>query len=261
MKFFRLFLVSFFLMMSPSHGLLAKDVTMAFGEKIPPFCFPETNSGIEIEVIGESLAYKGHVLKPKYYPFGRITLAFKSGKVDAAMTDLGEDMTKLGAFYGDSAVVYDNVFITLKDRKIVINKPEDLKGLSVFAFQGALKRYPSWLKSVELAGKYQEFHDQKLQVGVLLNRRYDVVLSDRSIFKYHMLQYYKEKEVLPKEMQEHAFVKLNLDDYRPVFRSKEIRDDFNLGLTNLKKSGRFKNIYDKYLKDPKAAPGIVLACL
>ena len=248
-------------MIVTSHGSSARDVSMAFGEKIPPFCFPETNSGIELEVIGESLAFKGHVLKPKYYPFGRIALAFKSGKVDAAMTDLGEDMTKIGAFYGDSAVVYDNVFITLKNRNIVIKKPEDLKELSVFAFQGALKRYPTWLKAVEQAGNYHEFHDQQLQVGVLLNKRYDVVLSDRSIFKYHMLQYLREKKNFPKEIQEHTFVKLNLNDYRPVFKSKEIRDDFNLGLANLKKSGRFKSIYDKYLKDSKVGPELVLACL
>lgn len=233
---------------------------MAFGEKIPPFCFPETNSGIEIEVIGEALAHKGHKLIPKYYPFGRIVLAFKSGKVNAAMTDLGEDLTSGGAFYGDTAVVYDNVFITLKERNIVIKKPEDLKGLSVLAFQGALKRYPTWLKAVEQAGKYHEFHDQKLQVRVLLNKHYDVVLSDRLIFKYNMLQYAKEQKAIPKEMQEHAFVKLNLNDYRPVFKSKDIRDDFNLGLKKLKKTGRYKAIYDKYLKDYKINPELVLAC-
>ena len=43
----------------------ADDIAMAFGERIPPFCFPETNSGIEIEVIGAALAFKGHVLKPQ----------------------------------------------------------------------------------------------------------------------------------------------------------------------------------------------------
>lgn len=76
-----------------------------------------------------------------------------------------------------------------------------------------------------------------------------------------MLQHYREKKILPKQMQEHAFVKLNLDDYRPVFKSKAIRDDFNLGLASLKKSGRYKSIYDKYLKDYKVGTGLVLACL
>lgn len=247
-------------MVSVSQLLFAKEVSMAFGEKIPPFCFPETNSGIEIEVIGESLAFKGHTLKPVYYPFGRIAVAFRTGKVDAAMTDLGEDMTKHGGYYGDPAVIYDNVFITLKERNIVIKKPEDLKGLSVFAFQGALKRYPLWLENVNKAGQYYESHDQKLQVSVLLNKRYDVVLSDKSIFKYHMLQHYNENKTARREIKEHSFVKLNLDDYRPVFNSKVVRDDFNLGLANLKKTGRYKAIYDKYLKDNKTMTSFVLAC-
>ncbi|MFN3303467.1 MAG: hypothetical protein ACK44A_07075 [Roseateles sp.] len=31
-------------------------VRMAFGNYIPPFCFPETDSGIEVEVYREALA-------------------------------------------------------------------------------------------------------------------------------------------------------------------------------------------------------------
>ncbi len=38
-------------------------------------------------------------------------------------------------------------------------------------------------------------------------------------------------------------------NYRPVFRSKKIRNDFNLGLAWLKKSGRYNEIYDKYLSN------------
>jgi polar amino acid transport system substrate-binding protein len=36
-------------------------------------------------------------------------------------------------------------------------------------------------------------------------------------------------------------------NYRPVFRDKKIRDDFNLGLKYLKESGEFQKIYDEYL--------------
>ena len=38
---------------------MAEDVVMAFGEKIPPFCFPESDSGIELEVIGQALEVFG----------------------------------------------------------------------------------------------------------------------------------------------------------------------------------------------------------
>ncbi|MET3131180.1 polar amino acid transport system substrate-binding protein [Oxalobacteraceae bacterium GrIS 1.11] len=227
----------------------AVEVSMAFGEKIPPFCFPETNSGIEIEVMREALAYRGHVLKPLYFPFARIPIAFKAGDVDAAMTDLGEDMAKWGAFYGDPAVFYDNVFISLKERNLLIKKPADLRGLSVISFAGAAKRYPAWLDEVKRTGHYFEQNDQTLQVLTLDRGRYDLVLSDRNIFKYFTLQLKLNRSFHPKPVIEHSFVTFNPADYRPIFRDKKIRDDFNAGLKSLKDSGRFNAIYQKYLGD------------
>lgn len=225
----------------------AAEVVMAFGEKIPPFCFPETDSGIEIEVMREALAYRGHVLKPRYFSFARIPVAFKSAEVDAAMTDLGEDMAAWGAHYGNPAVFYDNVFISLKERRLVIAKPEDLNGLSVISFVGAAKRYPEWLGAVKKAGRYFEQNDQALQVLTLDRGRYDVVLSDRNIFKYFTLQLKLNKSFKPRPVVEQSFVKVNPMDYRPVFRDSAIRDDFNAGLKQLKDSGRFQAIYHKYL--------------
>jgi polar amino acid transport system substrate-binding protein len=225
------------------------EVRMAFGEKIPPFCFPETDSGIELEVLGAALAYRGHHLVPKYFPFARIPLEFERGAVDAAMTDLGVDLTPFGAHYGNPAVFYDNVFISLKERGLVIRKPEDLKGLTVISFQGAAKRYPDWLGPVKKDGRYFEQNDQELQVLTLDRGRYDVVLSDRNIFRYFTLKLKKEKGFAPKETEEHRFVKFNPMDYRPVFRDARVRDDFNAGLAHLKETGRFQAIYDKYLKE------------
>lgn len=227
----------------------AEEVSMAFGEKIPPFCFPETNSGIEIEVIAEALAAGGHRLKPIYFPFARVPVAFKSGEVDAAMTDLGEDLRSYGGYYGDPAVFYNNVLISLRTRALKINRPEDLKGLTVVAFQGADKRYPEWLNSVRQAGLYRELNDQSLQVLTLFEGRYDVVLSDRSIFRYFVLKLARERGIKPQPIDEHVFTELRPEDYRPVFRSLKVRDDFNAGLAKLKRSGRYKAIHDKYLKE------------
>lgn len=223
-------------------------VVMAFGEKIAPYCFPETNSGIELEVIGEALAVRGHVLKPVYVPLARVPFEFKYKKVDAAMTDLGEDMRPFGGFYGDPAVVYDNVLITLKHRNLHIHQPEDLDGLSVLSFQGAVKRYPVWLNAVNQRGQYFEQANQELQVLTLDKQRYDVVLSDRYIYRYHANQVERETGKPLQAITEHNFTKVNPNDYRPVFHDKTIRDDFNHGLQQIKKNGHFKAIYDKYLQ-------------
>lgn len=230
---------------APGH---TADVVMAFGEKIPPFCFPESDSGIELEIIGEALAFKGHQLKPRYYPLARVPLTFRQGEVDAAMTDLGQDLSEIGAHYGNPAVIYQNVFVTLKGRKLSIKRPEDLKGLSVVAFQGAAKRYPEWLAASEQAGLYFEQNNQELQVLGLNKARYDVVLSDRSIFRYFELLLERTTLFKAKSVELHNFTTVDPDDYRPVFRDQQIRDDFNAGLEHLKATGRYQQIYDHYLQ-------------
>lgn len=224
----------------------AEDVVMAFGEKIPPFCFPESDSGIELEVIGEALAFKGHKLLPRYYPLARVPLEFKMGHVEAAMTDLG--VGAQGGYFGDPAVLYDNLFITLSQRALKIRKPADLDGLVVVAFPGALKRYPKWLTAVDQAHHYFEQNNQELQVSGLNKGRFDVVLSDKNIFHYFELQLARTSLFKPKAVDMQAFTKADPNDYRPVFRSEKIRDDFNLGLAQLKTSGRYQAIYDSYLK-------------
>ena len=234
--------------------IFADVVEMAFGESIPPFSFPETNTGIEIEVISEALAFHNHTLIPVYYPLARIPIAFTYKQVDAAMTDLGQDMHKLDAHYGNSAVVYNNVFISLKKNNFTISKPEDLEGLSVISFQGAIKRYPLWLEPVKRVDKYFEQNNQLLQVLTLDREHYDVVLSDLSIYKYFALQAEFKSGKKMREVQFHRFVELDLDDYRPVFWNETIRDNFNEGLIHLKTTGRYQEIYDKYLKPIKKKP-------
>ena len=222
---------------------------MAFGDRTPPYSIPETNTGIEIEVISEALAYRGHALKPVYLPLSRIPIAFKSHIVDAAMTDLGEDLRPYGGFYGGSAVVYDNVFITLANRGLKITKPADLEGLSVISFVGGAKRYPKWLEQVVKQGRYFEQNNQAVQVLTLELGRYDVVLSDRHTFNYFAAQQ-QAKQTKPLQPRvEHNFEAINPENYRPVFLTRELRDDFNEGLKRLKASGRLQAICDHYLKE------------
>jgi polar amino acid transport system substrate-binding protein len=78
--------------------------------------------------------------------------------------------------------------------------------------------------------------------------RYDVVLSDRYIFRYFSKQLELMNTLEIAEIVEHKLIIEDLDDYRPVFRNKKIRDDFNLGLKKLKKSGEFQKIYEKYIE-------------
>ncbi|WP_259394844.1 ABC transporter substrate-binding protein [Shewanella sp. SR44-3] len=231
----------------------ADELNMAFGESIPPFSFPDSHSGIEIEIISAALAVHGHSINPSYLPLARVPFGFKQGEFDAAMTDLGQDMQALGAYYGDPAVLYDNVFISLAERKLEIKAPEDLQGLSIVSFQGAYKRYPEWLMTGKLNGLYTENFRQENQVLLLERGHFDLALSDINIFKYHQIQVHQNLGTPLKTVKFHHFVRLDPNDYRPVFWKKNIRDDFNDGLKKIKKTGEYQAIYDRYLIAPMTA--------
>ncbi|NQZ89141.1 MAG: ABC transporter substrate-binding protein [Colwellia sp.] len=226
----------------------AKEVLMAFSQEIPPYIFQKHNKGIEIDIISAALAYKGHTLKPLYFPLGRIPIAFTNKLVDAAMGDMGVNLKTSGGFYADPAVIYNNVFITLKSKNISIEKPSDLDLFKVVSFQGAEKRYPNWLKKVKEEKRFYGISDQVTQVKLLHFGRYDVVLSDRYIFKYFVKQMMLVNTLEVSDVDEHTFTTVNPDDYRPVFRDKKVRDDFNLGLKKIKETGKFQKIYKKYME-------------
>ena len=111
----------------------------------------------------------------------------------------------VGACVAQAAEVYDNVFISPQERHLSIRKPQDLKGLTVISFPGAAKRYPQWLAAVKADGHYFEQNNQTLQVLALDKGRYDVVLSDRNIFRYFTLQLVLEKGL---QTQAHGAAKL-----------------------------------------------------
>jgi polar amino acid transport system substrate-binding protein len=226
---------------------------MAFGQSIPPFSFPDSDSGIEIEIMTAALAVHGHKLIPSYMPLARVPFVFKQGKVDAAMTDLGQDMQALGAFYGEPAVLYNNVFISLAERNLTIETPEDIAGLSIVSFQGAYKRYPKWLMPAKNDDLYAENFKQEKQVLLLERKHFDLVLSDINIFKYHQIQNQQALGKAFKPVKFHHFTTVIPNDYRPVFWKEAIRNDFNDGLANIKQSGLYQAIYDNYLIAPMPA--------
>lgn len=215
MRYINLFILFIFLL-----PVYSKEIKMSFGSKIPPYVLPEDDTGIELDIIRAALAYKGHTLKPMYFQLYKVPIVLKENLVDAAMTDLGMDLSSHG-YYANPAVVYNNVFITLKKNNYQIDTPEDLSSLILTSFQGAVKRYPKWLEPVKAKYNYFEQNNQSLQVLVLHKQRVDVILSDINIYKYNVLKLQKEKGFIPQEVKYHYFTKINLKNYRPVFKDKK----------------------------------------
>ena len=222
------------------------EVTMAFGISLPPYVIAVNNSGMEMDIIRESLKFRGHTLKPEYVPLARVPLRFINKKSEAVHRDGGRDLSSERGYYADISITYQDVMITLKEKGIKIGKPEDITGLHVIAFQGAVNQYPKWLEPVRKAGNYYEINEQLLQVKTLHKGRYDVVVADKNIMTYFTNIVRKEGNIpiLPTEI--HYFSEPY--DQIPVFRNPKIRDDFNAGLKNLHETGMYQKIIDTYLK-------------
>ena len=226
------------------------EVVVGFGNRLPPYVFPEQQTGMIVEIFREALASQGYRLKPVFLPLKREAMLFDEHKIDAAMLDFYVDMTKPGNVYGAPAFVYHNVLITLANRHLKIERPADLQNLSVLAFQGALGLYPEWLRQVNAAGRYQETNNQALQVLTLGDGGVDVVLSDRVIFDYFRRQAQSKHGSHGEVFEEHDLIANRPDLYRTVFHDEKVRDAYNAGLTILMKSQRYDQIVKSFMERP-----------
>lgn len=246
-----------FLSMSVGLGLLAAsfgsigqmaqadEIKMTFSGTTPPYTFPETKGGIEVDIIREALAIHGHTLTPIFVPAKRILFDFKLGKVDAASKDHAQDVGDLEIFYGDVYVQFHDVIFSIADRDLVISKPKDLEDLRIVAFQTAPDHYPDWLDGVKDSVNYSETADQTLQVKMLHRGRTDVIIADQTIISYLTKKVSTETgmEIKPTKITNFA----DPWGYKPLFRSAELRDQFNDGLAQIIASGEHQAIIDRYL--------------
>lgn len=222
----------------------SETIKVAVGLALPPYVLSETNDGIELDIVKEALIRKGHKIDIQYLPFARVVASMKSGDVDAAMTIL-ESSGIDNAFYSDSHITYQNVVVSLTSKKLKINSIKDLADKDVLAFQNA-KLYlgEDFKNMMDKNNKYREIAQQESQVAMLFIDRCDVNVIDINIFKYYKDKTNKANTSLPIVFHE-IFPQT---DYKMAFKSKKIRDDFNLGLAELKKDGTYNKIVKKYIK-------------
>lgn len=227
-------------------GVQAEEITMTFGDSTPPYAFSETGKGLEVDIVREALAHRGHDLVPNFVPAARVERQFKQGLVDAASKDPGMTLEGPDAYYADVSVEFYDVLIKLAERDLTIETPADLDGLKVMAFQNAWKFFPDWLAQVREDGRYSQTSDQSEQVRALASGLVDVVVADRNIFNYHARKWAQDSgEVLPPMTMSEFKPPLRV---RPVFRDATIRDDFNAGLAHLKQTGRYDALVATYLE-------------
>jgi polar amino acid transport system substrate-binding protein len=224
---------------------LAKEIKVAVGLALPPYVISSENKGMELDIIKETLAMNGHTVKPVYLPFARVPWSLKEGKVDAAMT-INESSGIDNVFYSDNHIIYQNVAVSLAKNNFTIDTVKDLTDRSVLAFQSATLYLGDDFKNMASNNKrYKEEPRQDIQITMVYNERTEAVVMDLNIFKY-----YKAKESradVSQQVKIHTIFSPSL--YKVGFRSKKLRDDFNVSLKELIVSGKHKEIIKRYVSD------------
>lgn len=226
-----------FSLMLTSLKAYCDEVVMIFGKSLAPYIIEENNSGVELSIIKEALALEGHELVPVYTQLDRVAFMFDQNKVDAAHRYIKKVKDKSRFFYGNVTLEYHDVFFTLHERNIAIESPSDLKGFTLLSFQDAKNHYPRWLPE---GYKHNQTSTQINQIKLLQLGLVDIVLSDKNIFSYNSELYRLSSGEVLKGMRMHIFT--SPYKYNPIFKSREIALDFNIGLEKLKKSGRYTEI-------------------
>lgn len=223
-------------------GASAKDITMAIGLALPPYNLPDTNSGMEFEIVKEALALKGHNLTPKYVPFGRVRVEVENRSVDGAFPI--NEQSGLEVFYSDEHITYENVVITLEKNHLTIATVEDLQSRSVAAFQDAtIYLGETYAAMAKANAQYKEIPNQELQINLLYAGRVETVVSDINIFYY-----YRQRVTQVDTTQPIVIHRIfPPTPYKVAFRDETVRNDFNAGLQQLRESGRYDAIIKQYI--------------
>lgn len=243
--------VSAVLALSAVTTVQAKEVHMIFGLALPPYVIQESNSGFEIDIIRAALAVKGHTLKPTYASFLVVPKMLKEKQADAAQRGNPDLKESDGFYYGsEPTVIYQDNAITLKKNNLKIDSLAELQGKSIVSFQGATQFLgPEFAAAVKGNPNYQESSNERRKLQMLYANSAQVYTGDVNIFKYYRTSVKNDVDTT-QEVVYHKVFPTNTDVTRnAVFLDKQVRDDFNAGLKQLKSSGQYQQIIKKYVTD------------
>ena len=222
---------------------MAKELNIAIGLSLPPYVFPDTDTGMELDVVQIIFEKLGYSVTPVYVPYARVLTHLKSNKVQGAMT-INESSGVKDVFYTDSHITYQNVAVSLTSNNFEINNIKELDQYTVLAFQNATKYLGNdFLDMSNNNPLYKETAKQQSQVPMLYLKRYQLVVLDINIFKYYK-KHNKDYDFSSPITYHQLFPKT---DYKLALTNKDLRDKFNIELLKLKESGQYNEIMSFYV--------------
>lgn len=230
--------------MDPSLAL-AKTVTMAISASIPPYFIKEINSGIEWEIIRESFGKVGYEVEPTFFLPAQRVLAFQKKEVQCASTVARSNVK--GVAYSDTVIRFENVAISLEKNNITINGLDDLRGRNIISFVGARNAFgDEFTKIVKDNRRYRERLKNDIIPVLIYRNRVEVAVTDLNIFKYFRN---KMSSSIDRKQSITIHRIFPPKEYGLVCHDAAIIKEFNRGLAEVRRTGLYEAIVEKYTKD------------
>jgi len=251
----------FFTLLFLSSQPHSHELTVGFAAGKPPFVYTENeiHKGMEIDIVRAALSYKGHSIKKiLIMPYPRLQLDVNDHHTDARAGVQKPLSQASNNFYSDNYIAFENYAISLKEANINLTELADLKNYSLVTWKSAYQHLDATFNATYNPAstiehrKYTEFVDQRAQVEFFLRKRAEVIVIDKSIFYWQLKSFMQEENSAHFQhlLKDQAFVFFNVSPeptaFRVNFSDEQVRDDFNEGLRELKASGEYQAILDKY---------------
>lgn len=222
-------------------------ITVAFGDALPPYVIPQTDEGILLDLLKDTLEPEGFTLKPVYYPYARRLLMYNGGRADAVCDVSLKMVDNLEGYLSTIAYAYENIGVSLQKKGFQFTEIADLTNYSLLSWQGAREALGG--EYAEMANRntqYTEVADQKLQVKMLYAGRVEVIQLDRLIFLYYRNVLRHTDDNIDVTQPIDIFPLFGKNENGFLFHDQAVRDLFNKNFATLKVSGRYDEIIKKY---------------
>lgn len=234
-------------------GQSKQKINVAFGNTLAPWVIPSNDSGILIDLIKAALEPGGYEIVPLYFPYVRRINSYQNGLVDAScdMNIKTIEAEGLEGYFSGSIYQYQNYLISLSENKFHFNSLKDIGTHSLISWQGATEYLGDDYKNIMSTNpNYTETHDQALQVKMIFLKRYEVAQMDLQIFKYYRNQIHNTG-LIDTSAKVDLFPVLGASPNGFLFKEQKIRDLFVERVKQIKASGEYQQIIDKYTQESK----------
>jgi len=229
-----------------------EKIVVGIGIDKPPNSFMRDGvlSGAEHDIFVEAGRRMGLQFDFDVMSNNRLLVSLEKGMVGAASA-VPFDVDRPGVYFSDTLVAINNVAIAKADRKLNLEKIEDLKGVPFVIWQGGWHdlgdEFRTLYRPDPATGKFQpeynELVSQYTQNVMFWNDRVQVIVISYDIFNWYKQDLARGIDTGVPVQVYHLFKPTLI---RAAFRTAALRDRFNRALREMHRDGSYKAILNSY---------------